>query len=166
MSTPSFPLTSGVYWNPDSFEKSLVMPAHMVRPAQSERTNVRLTQLSRGNRRRNEGHRCILTLMNIRDIHTIMRRYAPNDAFQDRLLYLLVQEGTNWLRDWYPAMSELDSQIPGVGLHWLHGNYYPHAHHKGYGDWDSVIRALRYVPMHLCSTHPAAFSRDIAECFH
>ena len=140
------------------------MPAHMVRPAQSERTNVRLTQLSRGKGRRNEGQRCKLTLMNIRDILTIMRRYAPNDAFQDRVLDLLVHEGTNWLRDWYPTMAELDSQIPGVGLHWLHGNYYPHAHHKGYGDWDTVIRALRYVPMHLCSTHPAAFSRDIAEC--
>ena len=102
--------------------------------------------------------------MSIRDIHTIMRRYAPNDAFQDRVLDLIVHEGTNWLRDWYPTMAELDSQIPGVGLHWLRGNYYPHAHHKGYDDWDTVIRALRYVPMHLCSTHPAALSRDIAEC--
>ena len=93
-----------------------------------------------------------------------MRRYAPNDAFQDRVLDLLALEGTNWLRDWYPTMAELDSQIPGVGLHWLHGDYYPHAHHNGYGDWDTVIRALRYVPMDLCTPHPAAFSRDIAEC--
>ena len=93
-----------------------------------------------------------------------MGRYAPNDAFQDRVLDLLVYEGTNWLRDWYPTMAELDSQIPGVGLHWLHGNYYPHAHSKGYDDWDTVIRALRYVPMDLCTAYPATFSRDIAEC--
>ena len=93
-----------------------------------------------------------------------MRRYAPNDAFQDRVLDLLALEGTNWLRDWYPTMAELDSQIPGVGLHWLHGNSYPHAHYKGYDDWDTVIRTLRYVPMHLCTAYPATFSRDIAEC--
>ena len=102
--------------------------------------------------------------MNIRDILTIIRRYAPNDAFHDRVIDLLVHEGTNWLRDWYPTMAELDRQIPGVGLHWLRGNGYPHAHHKGYGDWDTVIRALRYVPMYLCSPHPAAYSRVIAEC--
>lgn len=102
--------------------------------------------------------------MNIRDILTIIDRYAPNDAFHDRVLDLLVHEGTNWLRDWHPTMAELDSLIPGVGLHWLHGSYYPHAHHEGYGGWDTVIRALRYVPMHLCTPHPAAFSRDIAEC--
>ena len=93
-----------------------------------------------------------------------MRRYAPNDAFQDRVRDLLVLEGTNWLRDWYPTMSELDSQIPGVGLHMLHGNSYPHAHHNGYDDWDTVIRPLRYVPMDLCTAYPATFSRDIAEC--
>lgn len=102
--------------------------------------------------------------MNIREILTIIDRYAPNDAFHDRLLGLFVHQGTNWLRDWYPAMAELDSQIPGVGLHWLHGDFYPHAHHQGYGNWDTVIRALRYVPMHLSTAYPAAFSRDIAEC--
>lgn len=112
--------------------------------------------------------------MNIRDILVIMGRYAPNETFRDRVLDLLVHEGTNWLRDWCPAMAELDSQIPGVGLHWLQGSHYPHAHFRGYGDWDTVIRPLRYVPMYLCSTHPAAFSKDIAgysiksveECLH
>lgn len=102
--------------------------------------------------------------MNLQDILTIIDRYAPNDAFHDRVLGLLVHEGTNWLRDWHPTMAELDSQIPGVGLHWLHGEYYPHAHHIGYGDWDTIIRALRYVPMHLSTDYPAAFSRGIAEC--
>ncbi len=102
--------------------------------------------------------------MNIRDILALIDRYAPNDAFHNHVLDLLIHEGTNWLRDWYPTMAELDSQIPGVGLHWLDGDYYPHAHFKGYGDWDTVIRPLRYVPMYLCSTHPAAFSRDIVEC--
>lgn len=102
--------------------------------------------------------------MNIKDTLTIIGRYAPNDAFHDRLLDLLAHEGASWLRDWYPTMAQLDSQIPGVGLHWLQGNCYPHAHHRGYGGWDPVIRALRYIPMHLCSIHPAAFARDIAEC--
>ena len=102
--------------------------------------------------------------MNIRDILTIVDRYAPNDAFHDRVLDLLAHEGTNWLRDWYPTMAELDSQIPGVGLHWLQGKYYPHAHHAGYDGWDTVIRALRYVPMDLCSTHPASSSSHIAAC--
>lgn len=102
--------------------------------------------------------------MNINDILTIVDRYAPNDEFRDRVLDLLVHEGTNWFRDWYPTMAELDSQIPGVGLHWLQGNSYPHAHHEGYGGWDTVIRALRYVPMYLSNAHPVAFSRDITEC--
>lgn len=102
--------------------------------------------------------------MNIKYILSIVGRYAPDNEFHGRVLDLLVHEGTNWLRDWYPTMAELDSQIPGVGLHWLRGNFYPHAHHAGYGAWDTVIRPLRYVPMYLCTLYPAAFSIDIAEC--
>ena len=111
-------------------------------------------------------------------IATLMRRYAPDEAFVKAYEALLVKEGTNWYLDWYPDMARLDGRIPGVGLHWLQWErgetddlptvaWYPHAHSQGYGDWHSVICRLQTFPKWFLSPCPSQrteyMMRDVVE---
>ena len=107
-----------------------------------------------------------------RGVDTLLQKYAPDDGFVSDYESLLVKEGTNWYLDWYPDMARMDAQIPGVGLHWLRWTgdgsdsiprtgWYPHAHSRGYGDWDLIIRALRYFAMGFWNACPAQHTMNM-----
>lgn len=93
--------------------------------------------------------------LNPEKIYTLIQKYAPDDDFIGDYDALLVKEGFSWEDDWASDMAMLDKRIAGVGMHWLavHGCY-PHAHSR-YGDWDIVIRGLRYIPMDFRIPYPS-----------
>ena len=93
--------------------------------------------------------------LNPEKIYALIQKYAPDDEFVNDYDALLAKDGFIWAEDWAVDMAMLDKRIAGVGMHWLvaHGCY-PHAHSM-YGDWDIVIRGLRYIPMDFRTPYPS-----------
>lgn len=99
-------------------------------------------------------------------IGSLMRKYAPDDAFISEYEALLVLEGHNWFDDWFPAMKRLDERIEGVGLHWLQWDkdsnllpWYPRVYSGG---WDALITPLSEFPRWFWEPCPAESVDEIA----
>ena len=77
---------------------------------------------------------------------------------------LLPRLGWNFKAGLYPLLRDLDSRIPGVGMHYvMWKGSTPHFPFPG-RVFDGVVRGLRYVPYYLASPNFEMLARAIAEC--